>query len=407
MKEKFVKIKWEAVITVIISLTGIFVTVKANKIYNLQAEIAKYSAFPTIEIDELIEGNSELGLKESVIEISNLSGKMNNYQAALVSFLHCEYFDDELMIFKNIDIPIVGYYIVGIREGVTIGIIEKKHTMDNYSKIENLKNSIIQYNKKNENEQYINTKVDSYLKISYLDLLNEKQIFYYSIDPVSVAMIDLQLGEEQFDKHQKLIEEGFFINPNKVDEISISEILDDIEKFLNIENNILVDRNINMEMKTEMNILNEPVISILIGIFFGIIASVFSGWLVFQYENINREKLAASILYNDLKSIEQYLKCEKNSVNLRYSNNWQEIVARCPFLNFNEVTWIYFVYNRTYNYNYQYQLKEKMGVVRKEDINSYIELQKTLFDTSKEHIDQSEISEEYEGVLKKLQKYIK
>lgn len=407
MKEKFVKIKWEVVITAIISLTGIFVTIKANEIYDLQAKIARYSAFPSIEIDELIEENSEFGLKESVIEVSNLSGKMNNYQTEIVSFLHCEYLDDELMVFENVDIPIEGYYMVGIREGVTIGIIEKKHTMDNYSKIENLKKLILQYNKKNENDQCINAKVESYLKVSYLDLLNEKQIFYYLINPVSVTMIDLQYGEEQFDKHQKLSKNGFSINPNRVDEILISEVLNIIKNILSLENNNLADRSINMKVNTKMNILNEPAINILIGVVFGIIASVLSGWMVFQHEKVNKERFAASILYNDLKSIEEYLKSERSFVNLRYSNNWQEIVAKCSFLNFDEVTWIYFVYNETYNYNYHYQLKEKIGVVKKEEINSYMELQKKIFDISKGHIDQNKISEEYEELLKKLQKYIK
>ena len=50
-----------------------------------------------------------------------------------------------------------------------------------------------------------------------------------------------------------------------------------------------------------------------------------------------KEAHAASILYYDLKSIEDYLKNERSSVNLRYSADWQSIVANCPFLSHQQV----------------------------------------------------------------------
>ena len=55
MKEKLGKIKWEVAITIIVSLSSVFVAIKANNIYKMQAEIAKNSALPMIEVDEKVE----------------------------------------------------------------------------------------------------------------------------------------------------------------------------------------------------------------------------------------------------------------------------------------------------------------------------------------------------------------
>ena len=89
MKEKISKIKWEVLITVIISFTSVFVAVKANNISKMQTLIAKNSALPTIEVNEKVVENTWFpGGETSIIEISNLSGKLNNYASDVVSFLH-------------------------------------------------------------------------------------------------------------------------------------------------------------------------------------------------------------------------------------------------------------------------------------------------------------------------------
>lgn len=104
-------------------------------------------------------------------------------------------------------------------------------------------------------------------------------------------------------------------------------------------------------------------------------------------EEKSRVSFAAAILYNDLRSIEKYLKYEGGSVNLRYSENWQYIISHCSFLMADEVEFIYKIYDKAYNYNYHYKLKERMGIVTKEDIDSYTKLKREMFDTSKGYID--------------------
>lgn len=408
MKEKFGRIKWEVVITIVVSLSSVFVAIKANDIYKMQAEIARNSALPMIEIDERVEKSSGGSWEESsIIEISNLSGKMNNYHAEVITFLVCGYFDSEMAEYENVEIPIESYYLLGIKEGVTTDIIERKDSIGNYSKIEKLKKEIIQFNSDNENGQSIDPIIRSYLKISYLDLLNEDQELYYLLDMIDVKMIDSQVGQAKFDKYKMLTEKNFSINTNRFDEVSVNDVLDNIEKILGLGDIDLVERNGNLMGEMKMNILNEPIINTIIGAFIGIIASMLGGWIVFRQEKRGQESFNATLLYNELKHIEDYLAHERSSVNLRYSNDWQHIVGKCSFLKNEEVAWIYMIYDKVYNFNYRYRLKERAGGVNKESIDSYKKLQQDMFDTTKGYPDFQKHSEKYNELLEDLHKYIK
>ena len=58
--------------------------------------------------------------------------------------------------------------------------------------------------------------------------------------------------------------------------------------------------------------------------------------------NIDKEQMqAASLLYNDLVSIGNYLAKERSSVNLRYCSEWQKMVAVCSLLSENQRKDIY------------------------------------------------------------------
>lgn len=408
MKAKLDKIKWEIIITAIISLTSVFVAIKAYNISKMQAEIAKNSMLPSFNIDEKIEESDGFGWKESsIIEISNLSGKMNNYQAEVITFLHCGYFGSELADFEIVDIPIESYYILGVKYGTTNGIIEEKETLGNYDKVKKLEEAILQFNRENQNGQNISAQVQTYLKITYLDLLNENQEIYYLIDPIAAKMISVESGQFQFDKYSKLTESKFAISPNRFDEISVNEVVDVIEGILSSDYKNLVEQNINVMEESKLNILNEPIMTTIVGAIIGIAATIFGGWIMYAREKRSQESFAATILYNDLRSIEKYLACERSSVNLRYSSDWQQIVANCSFLKEEEIEWIYTIYDEVYNYNYRYRLKEQMGNFRKEDIDSYKTLQKNLFDTSKGYTDLKTYSETYDKLIKNLQEHKK
>lgn len=157
-----------------------------------------------------------------------------------------------------------------------------------------------------------------------------------------------------------------------------------------------------------MSLLNEPIVTTIIGAIIGFVASVLGGWIVYTQEKRNQESFSSSILYNDLKSIERYLAHERSSVNLRYSDDWQHIVAACSFLNDKDIEWIYEIYDEVYNYNYHYKSKEQEGMVfSKEHIGSYKELQNRMFDISRGYPNFERYSKEYEAVINSLQKHKK
>lgn len=408
MKEKLGRIKWKFVITIVVSLSSVFVAIKANNIYKMQAEIARNSALPMIEIDERIEENRGGTWEESsIIEISNSSGKMNNYHATVITFLDCGYFENEIAEYEEVEIPIENYYLLGIKEGGATGIIERKDSIGNYTKIEKLKEEITQFNQENENGKKIDPIVKSYMKISYLDLLNEQQELYYLLDSIDVKMIDSKLGQAKFDKYRLLTEKNFSINTNSFDELSVNDVLDNIEKILSLGDIDSIEQKISVTGEIKMSILNEPIINTIIGAFIGIIASMLGGWVVFQKQKMEQEGFAAIILKNELKYVENYLIHERSSVNLRYSRDWKQVVAKCSFLKDEEVTWIYMIYDKIYNYNYRYKLIERIGSVRKEDIDSYKKLQFDMFDTTNGYPDFKKHSEKYNEILENLHKHIK
>lgn len=118
------------------------------------------------------------------------------------------------------------------------------------------------------------------------------------------------------------------------------------------------------------------------------------------------ESHAASMLFYDLKSIEYYMAHESSSVNLRYTDDWQGIVASCSFLKGQHIQCIYKIYDEVYNYNYYYKLEERKGPVTKKNIPQYKEIQEILFDNSKGYINTEKYASMYEEIQDELKKHI-
>ena len=145
----------------------------------------------------------------------------------------------------------------------------------------------------------------------------------------------------------------------------------------------------------------------IIGAIFSAICTLGIEKYMYKKEQRERESHAASILLYDLKSIEDYLSKERSSVNMRYSYEWQNMVANCSFLSDNHIKCIYEIYDMAHNYNYHYNLKESHGEsVRKEDISHYQKLREILFDKSRGFVNEKEHASEYEELLKELKKHI-
>lgn len=399
---KKVQIKWEVVITIIISVVGLFISWQAYKISELQTEIVKSSSLPNILIEEIEKIDEDTGKTiDTKIQISNLDGRLNNYSSEIVTFLKCQYFDENNN-FYYADIPVESYYIIGAKSGTNIGIIENKGTAFNYSKIELLRQDIKAYNENTDNE-FLSVRLESYLKISYVNLLGEEEILFYKTDIFETNLIDEIEGEHAFGIYEEINNQGLGINPNRSDRISINNLIDKIYKVSETEIEV---------QKVEKG--NSDIMIEIVGALIGFIGTLCGTYLAYRLgmkqQNDNDKKNeahAASILYYDLKSIEDYLKNERSSVNLRYSADWQNIVANCPFLSHQQVAYIYKLYDKTYNYNFFYRLKEKSRQsFSKEDIPQYKEIKKMMFDSSEGYTNEKKYGLEYEGLLKELEKYV-
>ena len=83
--EKFLN-KWEILITIIISITSIFLAIKANEMTKIQTEVARNSSLPNIQVVEKNLINEKTGkTDDSIIQISNLNGRLNNYESRIAT----------------------------------------------------------------------------------------------------------------------------------------------------------------------------------------------------------------------------------------------------------------------------------------------------------------------------------
>jgi hypothetical protein len=88
-----------------------------------------------------------------------------------------------------------------------------------------------------------------------------------------------------------------------------------------------------------------------------------------------QERHYASMLYYDLRSIENYVLKEESSVDIRYSSDWQSIVSECTFLKPSYVENLYKIYDLVYNFNYHFKEQKKVGEDKlKTDIKEFMKL---------------------------------
>lgn len=380
-------------------------TYNANRISNNQMMIARNLALPTITVSETIEA-SDYSSKESVITISNLSGKMNNYYSDIVSFLRCDYAAGEVEAQQTVYLPLENYYIVGTITDQSTGVLERKHTLNNYVRLIELDSEITKFNVENPEKKYLEVEVYSYLKVGYLDLLEQPQEIYYEITPNMVRIIEPPVGRDQIEKYQKILEDGYGVNFNRNEKITVDFLIEQITEVLSVDGLYDIENieNVLGERKMDYS-LWISLIGALGGSAIGGFCTLYAVKCTQKGMREQADEHAASMLYYDLKSIEKYLSTERSSVNLRYSENWQSMVSDCGFLKDNQIEIIYEVYDLAYNYNYFYNLKEREGAVIKESIPQYESLKAVMFDISKGYTDYDIYSEKYENLLKILQSH--
>ena len=145
-------------------------------------------------------------------------------------------------------------------------------------------------------------------------------------------------------------------------------------------------------------ISNENLISAVLGAIIGGIATFASEKHFRNSDNKEQEIHFASMLYYDLKSIEDYLINESSSVDIRYSTEWQKLVANCSFLKTEYIENIYKIYDYVYNFDFLYKKSKEQGTSnRKEDQPAYKGLKENLM---------SNKNSTYTSLMKELTKKI-
>lgn len=124
---------------------------------------------------------------------------------------------------------------------------------------------------------------------------------------------------------------------------------------------------------------NENLMSAILGAVIGGLVTYCSEKHFRNSDKKQQEKHYASMLYYDLKSIEDYLLYEKSSVDIRYSVDWQHLVTNCSFLKPEYVSYIYNIYDGIYNFDFLFQRNKEQGIPNiKENSLSYKKLQGLL-----------------------------
>lgn len=226
-----IKIKWEAVTTCLVSIIGIYISCQANNISQLQAEIARNSVLPNIQVNETYEMDEEGKVSDTIIEISNEEGRLNNYHSNIVTFLEGIYIDEEMNEYE-VKIPVSSYYFLNIHSGENRDIIEVKYTAGNYEKKRQLDKLVLEYNYASAFSN-LDMDIQSYLKISYVDLLGEEINIYYKTDVNESRVIDEREGINNLNLYNKLYEENYYVDFNFSDVILIEELIEKIILFPN------------------------------------------------------------------------------------------------------------------------------------------------------------------------------
>lgn len=219
--------KWEVIITIIVSITGVIIAGLTYGTNRLQAKVAKNESLPNFMVEEKAEYD-EIADKtiDTVIEISNLEGRLNNYNSETITILQCQYIDEEGE-FYSADIPVENYYIIGVKSGNKVGVIEKRETGSNYVKLANLENDISRYNR-GLNMGTLTIIPKSYIKISYMNLLDEKETVYYETEILKTNLIDNEIGQQQFDEYHMLSENNLGLNINTTNDVTVEDLTDKI-----------------------------------------------------------------------------------------------------------------------------------------------------------------------------------
>jgi len=146
------------------------------------------------------------------------------------------------MIFSNgdesIEIPVTSYYDIRVNKPSLYGTVETFYTLQNYSARRKLRSSAKMYYESGDDRSFM-TSLESCIKITYTNLLNETETVYYLPDSDSfgpAAQVNTEYGEQQFEKWKSMYERGLYISPYDTAS-DLFQIINAVDESGNLYNN--------------------------------------------------------------------------------------------------------------------------------------------------------------------------
>ena len=209
------KIFFEVILASLLSFMAIFVSIKTNSIAEHQTKIMEYENTPQLEIRKHQEFNQELNTYNDIWLIFNRNSKVSNFDIEEnYSFIR---FESRSAKNDSILIPIAQYVNTkGMLTGESEGLIYQ---------FDNSHNSVYEFTLRNELINIGYLEIESYIKSTYKDVMQQKEEKYYKIAP-DIKEID----KEEWNK----IKEEFLTNLDDriyIDNIKSEDLRKTFEKY--------------------------------------------------------------------------------------------------------------------------------------------------------------------------------
>lgn len=183
------KIYFEIGVASLLSLMAIIISVQSNRIAKVQTEIARETALPHLEIRDQLEFNDKTKLWDNrFLSVYNRGGALTDFELRHLSFMVINSSTESAL--DSISLPIDNYYdwkqVLGDGQGL-IFQINNDHRGAKEVALRDSLNGIAYF------------QIETYVRMTYKDILNETHVDYYKISPNKVP-----IGKEQWDNLNKL-----------------------------------------------------------------------------------------------------------------------------------------------------------------------------------------------------------
>src|SRR5690606_4330992 len=182
----------------ILSVMGIIVSIRYLNISELQSKMEYHDKIPEFNIQReyLINSRTEK-YDEVILEVYKKSGKTKNITIDIIVFCNIETTDDK----NNTNIKsfnLYHYYDTYFKTGNSEGKIQTAYAYENNKRYIEFENEI--YNKLKAQYLFVDIKLITVVKVSYLNFLNEEMIEYYKVDGLKEEWVTNK-GEDFFIEH--------------------------------------------------------------------------------------------------------------------------------------------------------------------------------------------------------------